>query len=124
MNIVRGRTRADIATSKGRQGITATPNGGPDFRGTGYIYNTTPGQEAVVTIIMTGSRDADFKAANIAAGILNQPKDYTWHHVDDYDPVTNTCTMQLVITEVHEDTTKHMGACGQYSIATGKDYKK
>ncbi|MEB6587837.1 HNH endonuclease [Pseudomonas asiatica] len=40
----------------------------------------------------------DFEAANRKAG-LNQKatsSGYVWHHVDNYNPITNKGTMQLV----------------------------
>ena len=38
-----------------------------------------------------------------------QPGKYTWHHLDDYDPITNTCTMQLVETGTHVKCNPHLG---------------
>ncbi|UPQ78119.1 HNH endonuclease [Flavobacterium azooxidireducens] len=35
---------------------------------------------------------------------------YTWHHLDDYDPITNTCTMQLVEMNIHRACSSHIGA--------------
>ncbi|WP_430613024.1 HNH endonuclease [Flavobacterium sp. JP2137] len=59
---------------------------------------------------MTGRRSLDDKLANKLGGFNQQPDNYTWHHLDDYDPMTNTCTVQLVETEIHRQCTPHYGA--------------
>lgn len=85
----------------------------------------TNGQKNIVTIEYTGTRPRDFGAANLEAGISTTqqaPKGYTWHHLDDYDPVTNTGTMQLIKREVHEATYPHIGGVAQYEAATGVPY--
>jgi hypothetical protein len=55
-----------------------------------------------VRITQTGSRSADFRAANEAAGYESTPAGYTWHHHQD------GTTMQLVPTKIH-DLTGHTG---------------
>ena len=40
-------------------------------------------------------------------------KDYTWHHIDDYNPITEECTMQLVERQIHEWSYPHTGAVAQ-----------
>jgi hypothetical protein len=68
----------------------------------------------------------DFGAANKAAGVgttQKPPTEYTWHHLDDYDPATNTGTMQLIKRETHEATYPHNGGVRQYEQATGCTYK-
>ena len=76
---------------------------------------------------MQGSRYRDFKEANIAGGFGKTgtaiPDGYTWHHVHDYDPETNTCTMQLVKTEAHEATVPHMGSVSQFEKQHGVKYE-
>ena len=49
-------TRADLAKSKGYQGIKATANGGADFLDSQYIYTLQDGRPASVKIKLTGSR--------------------------------------------------------------------
>lgn len=40
--------------------------------------------------------------------------DFTWHHMDDFDPVTGECTMQLVESVVHgTHSIPHVGASKQ-----------
>ena len=56
---------------------------------------------AGVKIKMTGIRSADDALANAATGLGKKPRGYTWHHLDDFDPVTGECTMQLVAETVH-----------------------
>src|SRR5208283_3149286 len=80
-------------------------NGGVDFSGTSSLYPAGEGQSNSVVIEYTGSRRKDFGAANQAAGTgttQKPPEGYTWHHLDNYDPVTNTGTMQLVERSAHE----------------------
>jgi len=116
------KTPAERAAEKGFPDIKTSPNGGPDFKGTPYLYKVKDGQENIVKIKLTGDRGKDFKAANEEAGFLEAGKkspdsDYTWHHFDDYDPVTNESTMQLAQSDAHEATFPHKGSCGQYDDA-------
>jgi hypothetical protein len=67
--------------------------------------------------------------ANKAAKIENlippgkwKPNDYTWHHLDDFDPVTGECTMQLIKTSEHQKTLPHTGSVKQWENFTGKIY--
>lgn len=81
------------------------------------------GQKNIVTIEYTGDYLADFAEANRQAGFGNRttpPKGYTWHHLDDYDPATNTGTLQLVSVEAH--SVSHFGGAAQYKAATGRAY--
>jgi hypothetical protein len=80
-----------------------------DFAETSYLYPVTGKQKNIVKIILTGDRNLDKKLAYKLSGI-SPNKNYTWHHLDDYDPITNTCTMQLVLKEIHEATYPHYGA--------------
>lgn len=68
-----------------------------------------------VSIVMTGSRAADFRACNIEAGLAGTPQGYTWHHkyMVPYTP-DNRCEMQLVRTDYHRKTCCHVGGFGQY----------
>ncbi len=80
-----------------------------DFEGTPYLYPITANQKNIVKIKMTGSRRLDGKLANRLAGFESQPTNFTWHHLDDYDPFTNTCTMQLVKDKIHIKCNPHYG---------------
>ena len=110
----------------GTVGPVRTANGGVDFANSVDLYPTTDGQNNIVTIQYTGSRRQDFGAANTAAGTgttQKPPADYTWHHLDDYDPVSNTGTMQLVGRNAHQATYPHVGGVSQYERATGNTYR-
>lgn len=102
---------------------------GVDFAGTDALYQ---GGTNVVKIQMTGGRYGDFKAANDIAGYKgasgnatgkSHPDGYTWHHLDDYDPATNTSTMQLVKTEAHEASFPHAGSVSQFEKEHGVKYE-
>jgi RHS repeat-associated protein len=108
------------------KGVTRNENGGVDFANSPYLFPVEGEQLNVVRIEYTGSRRKDFGAANKAAKISESqkpPELYTWHHLDDYDPQTNTGTMQLIKREVHEATYPHKGGIAQYEKHTGKKYK-
>jgi hypothetical protein len=83
-----------------------------DFAGTPYLYPVQAGEKNIVKIKLTGSDYYDKILAERISGIgLNKIKGkYTWHHLDDFDPNTNTCTMQLVDTNVHRACSYHIGA--------------
>ncbi len=74
---------------------------GPDFLKTPqYLFNHANNS---IKIVLTGSREMDFQVAFKKAGILAEDAaDYTWHHLDDFDPETGECTIQLVETAVHK----------------------
>ncbi|CAH0186176.1 RHS repeat-associated core domain-containing protein [Pseudomonas mediterranea] len=88
---------------------------GVDFTGSSDLYPITGSQRNIVTIKMQGSRSRDFTQAFKEAGIpRSAKKDYTWHHVDDFDPKTGHTTMQLVKKSAHEATYPHGGSVAQY----------
>ncbi|QUW23032.1 HNH endonuclease [Sporosarcina sp. Marseille-Q4063] len=93
------------------------PNGYPDF--SAYVHPII--KPVIIKVARPKNPQADFKAANEAAGLnknsippvpkLNQPpKGYTWHHHEDGK------TMMLVRKDIHRDF-RHIG--GQ-SIVNGK----
>jgi hypothetical protein len=82
------------------------PHGVP-FSGAGFPDFSRYSQ-ANVRIELTGSRSADFAAANRAAGLARTPDGMTWHHHQD------AVYMQLVPTDLHR-TVRHTGG-----IATGR----
>jgi RHS repeat-associated protein len=111
------------AASKGYPGIGTTPNGGPDFTGTDYLYPATGDQQSIVSIPMQGTRGRDFTQAFNESGISRADADgYTWHHVDDFDPATGNTTMQLVQSDAHEATYTHEGSVKQFSDEYGVKY--
>ncbi len=98
-----------------------------DFTGSPDLYPVSDGQSNIVTIQLQGNRYGDFKEANVAGGFgksgKSTPQGYTWHHMDDYDPVSNTSSMQLVKREAHEASFPHMGSVKQYQDAHGVKYE-
>lgn len=101
-------------------------NGGVDFSDSEHLYPVDGCQKNIVKIEYTGSRRQDYAAANKAACISSTqrpPDNYTWHHLDDYDPITNTGTMQLIERSAHEAAYPHNGGVRQYEQATGVKYK-
>ncbi len=111
------------ASAKGYPGIGVTPNGGPDFAGTSYLYPAGEGQSSIVQVQMQGTRGRDFTQGFSESGISRADADgYTWHHVDDFDPATGTTTMQLVQSDAHEATYSHEGSVKQFSDQFGVKY--
>ena len=122
------KTPAQRAAEKGYKGIGTTPNGGADFAGSGYVYIGSDGKETIVKIQMTGSRGRDltqaFNEANIPKNIRKSIKEnYTWHHLDDFNPETGECTMQLVLSDAHVATYPHKGSVSQYEKYYNVEYK-
>ena len=52
--------------------------------------------------------------SNFGISGANPLAGYTWHHVDDFNSVDKTCTMQLVKKDAHRATYPHKGTCGQF----------
>jgi YD repeat-containing protein len=118
------------AERNGFPGVKVTQNGGPTFVGTEYLYPVAPGQRNIVEITMTGSRIKDFEAANRLANLLdripdsaNAPKDYVWHHVDDFDPLTGRTTLELIRRDAHRAVIPHSGSVRQYEVYYRTTYK-
>jgi hypothetical protein len=103
------------------------------------------GKKNIVKIKMKGKRSgygADFHEANIEAGfatrgdkngLIDAPtgpngEAYTWHHLDDFNPATGECTMQLVKRDFHGVMTgknrKHTGSVKQWEFYNNKKYDK
>ena len=107
---------------KGLIGLKGTRNGGVSFRKTPYIFRIL-GRPASVKIKATGSRRKDFKLANTKLGFIKTPSGYTWHHLDDYNVLDGTITLELVESWAHRATTPHSGGCAMYKTATRHCYK-
>lgn len=86
------------------------------------------GRQASVKIKLTGSREEDYKVANMYFNLGDMKKspddDYVWHHVDDYDVRTGMATMQLVKVKAHDATKTHAGSVKQYEVDHGVKYKR
>ena len=90
---------------------------GVDFTGSPDLFPAKDNQLNIVEIKMQGSRGRDFtEALKKKAGITRaESKGYnTWHHLDDFDPITGKTTMQLVKTSAHETTFPHAGSVSQF----------
>ena len=73
-----------------------------------------------VTIELTGSYPADEALANAQAGFA-APQGWTWHHLDDFDPMTGEGTVQLIHI-AHQATNPHYGGAGQFYNLNGWGY--
>jgi len=105
--------KPDKAKEKGYDVPSSNNGTSPDFDNlTDFLYKKLP-DSGRVRIKVTGSRDMDFAQANKALNLAETPKGYTWHHLDDLNENLE-CTMQLVLTEVHEATFKHLGSAKQF----------
>jgi hypothetical protein len=100
----------------------------PDYAGTQYLHPLNRGK--VIKIRMTGKRTGsagDFSMADAEMRKLNpsfvKPDGYTWHHLDDFNPATGECTMQLVESTAHQGTgvvgMSHSGSVAQWKAYYG-----
>jgi TANFOR domain-containing protein len=83
-----------------------------------------------IEITVTGQMNSnaakigDVELANQAAGIAGKstPTGYTWHHLDDFNPATGKCTMQLVKSTEHQKCRPHTGGVKQWENFFGQTY--
>lgn len=116
--------RGPVGSRDASLGVTRDAFNGVDFKNSAELFKVTGNQRNTVTISYTGSRTADFAAANAEANLPSTPKGYVWHHVRDYNPTTNKGTLQLVHENGHVSTFPHSGGVDQYQAATGIKYRK
>lgn len=107
--------------------VPRSANGmGPDFRlgPIEHVFHLNGRRYDNIRIKMSGNRDVDFQRAWEAAGLdqhtvgQHSSRSYTWHHLDDYDPDSGTCTMQLVLTPIH-NVLEHAGAVHMWELFWG-----
>lgn len=96
--------------------------------GRGGVWEYSPlFRPSVVTaqgnIVLTGRRTRDYVAAEALTHAAHQPTVTVWHHVYNFNPANDTCTMQLVPYRLHQETVPHAGGCIQYSDAHGVPYR-
>ena len=91
------------------KGLRFTKEGHPDFA---PHARELPNGKNYVEIEYTGSRRADFAAANKKAMLDKTPKNWTWHHAEDMK------TMYLVPDDLHK-AVKHSGGVAKYKHASG-----
>jgi hypothetical protein len=105
---------------------TALVEGGEVWNARGGIdFSKSTAFEGQVQIQYTGSRTLDYQAANQAAGLgdsMRAPSGFVWHHLDDYNPLTNTGTMQLVDQGAHMANAPHFGGVAQWVEWMGVPY--
>jgi RHS repeat-associated protein len=118
---------------RGFTGVKRNANGGLDYSESNALYNNPSRVKpdgspvsSTVKIKYTGDYQQDFQAASQAGfGQNSTPSlngdQYVWHHVDDYDPVSNEGSMQLVNQDAHLGI-PHTGGVSQYQAATGNQY--
>ncbi len=96
---------------------------GVDFSGSPSLYPVTGSQRNIVEITLQGARGRDFTEAYKLAGINEADAwQYTWHHLDDFDPETGKATMQLVTTDAHVASFPHKGSVSQFEKHFGVKY--
>ena len=91
----------------------------------GIDFSKSIAFEGQVQIQYTGSRMLDYQAANQAAGLgdsMRAPAGFVWHHLDDYNALTNPGTMQLVEQDVHMANAPHLGGVAQWMEFFGGPY--
>jgi len=91
------------------KGLRFSKQGHPDFEPHAMKL---PNGSKRVEIEYTGSRSADFNAANNAAKLEEIPRGYTWHHLEDGK------SMMLVPRDLH-DAVRHSGGASRYKHKTG-----
>ncbi|MEX6315799.1 HNH endonuclease [Providencia manganoxydans] len=122
---LRGKSVEEKLKARGYDDVIINENGGLDYSKSKALYHNpdrlkpdgTP-VEPIVKIKYTGNYPDDFEAANMAGfGQKSTPmldgERYLWHHLDDYDPITNEGTMQLVVSDSHNGI-QHKGGVSQF----------
>ena len=74
----------------------------------------------MTAIAIRAMKEAGFNGTTTPKG--PDGENYTWHHLDDYDPVTGESTMQLVKTTDHIGSLPHTGSVKQYSNYNNTSY--
>ncbi len=88
---------------------------GVDFTGSPHLFPTNNNQKNIIQIQVQGARGRDFTEAFKQSGLSKkEAKNYTWHHVKDFDPSTGKTTMQLVARGAHEKSFPHGGSVSQF----------
>jgi len=93
-----------------------------------YLYGGKKSRKSIVKIKLKGNRNLDFEAAWKKAGfkeeeVVELDKLFTWHHLDDYNPVRGTSTLQLVKSQIHKKCTPHIGSVKQVEVYFNIKYK-
>jgi hypothetical protein len=117
---------AAVPTAAAEGAETALVEGGEVWNARGGVdFSKSTAFEGQVQIPYTGSRMLDYQAANRAAGLgdsMRAPAGFVWHHLDDYNALTNTGTMQLVDQAAHMANAPHIGGVAQWVEWMGVPY--
>lgn len=79
---------------------------------------------AQTSIKLTGSRRADYLAAEKNTGKKHKARTTVWHHVYDFNQTSGFCTMQLVAWNDHVETVPHAGGCKAFAAFRGRPYRQ
>ncbi len=115
--------------------LKQTPNGGVSFSESDYILRVPNGDPVQVKIQATQSRAKDYAAAEKALkeqGInidfksmrTGNQKTHVWHHLDDYNVLTNEITLEFIDIKAHDAINTHAGSAKQFQVANGYGYSK
>lgn len=86
-----------------------------------FLHRHRPGP---YLIEMQGRRRDDEIRANRAAGLVQTPDNYTWHHAENIifnRPGSYSCNMYLIESNYHNNT-PHTGGVNEYEFFTGIEY--
>ncbi|WP_297429662.1 HNH endonuclease [Clostridium sp.] len=122
-----GKTPKEKAADNGFE-INETENGGADFSNTKYLYKIASGEEASIKIKMSGSKYQDKKKVYDKLGISKEEQeliknDTRVFYLDDFDPDTGECTIQIVNKDAYDIVKNYAGAEAQYKANIGIKYK-
>ena len=87
-------------------------------------------KKAVFRIKMSGDEAIDSKNAFEILGIHDSTemaeylKTHTWHYMDDFNPITQQCTVQLVDTKVLDACRPFVDGTTQYEMFNEVEYKR
>ena len=124
----KGKTPKEKAADNGFE-INETENGGADFKDTDYIYTLDSGKQASTHIKMSGSKSQDTKELYKKLGISEEEQEvleenYRVYYLDDFDPDTGECTIQLVDRDAADIVKNYAGAQAQYKANNHVKYYK
>lgn len=93
-----------------------------------YLFGGRKSSKSIVKIKLKGNRGLDNKVAWKKAGFNEKQIEeldeiYTWHHMDDFDPVKGEATLQLVERSIHKKCTPHIGSVKQVEEFFNIKYK-
>ncbi len=130
------RNPLEAGEANGLENLKPTANNGVDFSDSDYILRTDAGEPIEVKIKSTGNRKKDYELAeqilkeeygidiDFKSMRTGKNKTHVWHHMDDYNVMTNETTMQFIDIDAHTAIGNHSGSAKQYHVAHGQGYGK